>query len=145
PRGLSVFDSQINEAPVSPVADMDQLRQRTESLQTLAENTDGLALVDSNDLRKQIRRIADDLTSYYLLGYYSTNSKLDGRFRSIKVRSKRPGIEIRARRGYTAATAAEVAKARTAADTVVPEAKAAVTRALGTIESDARAAGRETA
>jgi VWFA-related protein len=144
PRGLSVFDSQLNEAPGSPAADMAQLRQRTESLHTLAINTDGIALVNSNDLRKQVRRIADDLTSYYLLGYYSTNSKLDGRFRAIKVRSKRPGIEIRARRGYNAATAADVAKARTAAETVVPEAKAALTRALGTIESDARAAGRKT-
>ena len=93
---------------------------------------------------KQIRRIADDLTSYYLLGYYSTNSKLDGRFRNIKVRSKRPGIEVRARRGYSAPTPEERRPARTAADAVVPEAKAAVTRALGTIESDARAAGRKT-
>ena len=84
-------------------------KRRTESLQLLALNTDGLALLDSNDLRKQIRRAADDLTSYYLMAYYSTNSKLDGRFRSIKVRSKRPGIEIRARRGYSAATPAEVA------------------------------------
>ena len=59
--------------------------------------------MNSNDLKKQMRRIADDLTSYYLIGYYSTNSKLDGKFRSIKVRSKRPGIEVRARRGYSAA------------------------------------------
>src|SRR5207344_741351 len=87
---------------------------------------------------------ADDLTSYYLLGYYSTNTKLDGKYRTIKVRSKRPGVEIRSRRGYSAATAADVAKARTASETVVPEAKAAITRALGTIESDARAAGRKT-
>ena len=145
PRGLPAFDTPIGpEPPLGPVADHAQLVQRTESLHTLALNTDGIALVNSNDLRKQIRRIADDLTSYYLLGYYSTNSKLDGRFRNIKVRSKRPGIEIRSRRGYNAATAAEVAKARTAAETVVPEAKAAVTRALGTIESDARAAGRKT-
>jgi VWFA-related protein len=145
PRGLSVFDTAIGpDPPLGLVADHAQLVQRTESLQTLAENTDGLAMVNSNDLRKQIRRMADDLTSYYLLGYYSTNSKLDGKFRNIKVRSKRPGIEIRARRGYSAATAADVAKARTASETVVPEAKAAVTRALGTIESDARAAGRKT-
>jgi hypothetical protein len=145
PRGLPAFDTPVGpNKPLSPVADHAQLVRRTESLHTLAINTDGIALVNSNDLRKQIRRIADDLTSYYLLGYYSTNSKLDGRFRTIKVRSKRPGIEIRARRGYNAATAADVAKARTAAETVIPEAKAALTRALGTIESDARAAGRKT-
>src|SRR4029078_3966070 len=90
-------------------------------------------------------RVAEDLTSYYLMGYYSTNSKLDGKFRNIKVRSKRPGVEVRSRRGYNAATAAEAASARTAAEAVVPEAKAAVTRALGSIESDAPAARRRTA
>jgi VWFA-related protein len=145
PRGLPVFDTPLGPEPPLPLeADSAQLKQRTESLHTLAINTDGLALVNINDLTKQIRRIADDLTSYYLLGYYSTNSKLDGRFRFIKVRSKRPGVEVRSRRGYSAATAEEAAKARTAAETVIPEAKAAVTRALGTIESDARAAGRKT-
>ena len=99
------------------------LISRSETLHTLALNTDGLALLNSNDLKKQIRRVADDLTSYYLMGYYSTNSKLDGRFRAIKVRSKRPGVEIRSRRGYNAATAAEVATARAAAEVVVPEAE----------------------
>jgi VWFA-related protein len=143
PRGLPAFDTPIDQ-PLPPAADHAQLIQRIESLRTLALNTDGIALVNSNDLTKQIRRMADDLTSYYLLGYYSTNNKLDGKFRSIKVRSKRPGIEIRSRRGYNAATAEEVARARAVIDAVVPEAKAAVTRALGTIESDARAAGRKT-
>ena len=48
----------------------------------------------------------DDLTSYYLLGYYSS-AKLDGKFHSITVRVKRPGVQVRARRGYLAATEAE--------------------------------------
>jgi VWFA-related protein len=145
PRGLPAFDTPIGpRAPLSPVADHAQLVSRTESLHTLALNTDGIALVNNNDLKAQIRRMADDLTSYYLLGYYSTNNKLDGKFRNIKVRSRRPGVEIRSRRGYNAPTAAEVARIRAAADVVVPEAKAAITRVLGTIESDARAAGRKT-
>ena len=145
PRGLPVFDTPIGpDPPLGLVADSAQLKARNDSLHTLALNTDGIALVNNNDLKNQIRRIADDLTSYYLLGYYSTNSKLDGRFRNIKVRSKRPGVEIRSRRGYNAPTPEDVAKARAAADMVVPEAKAAITRALGTIEGDARAAGRQT-
>jgi len=145
PRGLPAFDTPIGpDRPLGPVADLAQLKARNESLHTLALNTDGIALVNNNDLKKQIRRMADDLTSYYLLGYYSTNSKLDGRFRNIKVRSKRPGVEIRSRRGYNAPTPEDVARARAAADVVVPEARAAVTRVLGTIESDARAAGRKT-
>jgi hypothetical protein len=140
---LPAFDTPI-DAPLPPAADFAQLRARHEALRMLSINTDGLALLDSNDLKGQMRRIADDLTSYYLMGYYSTNNKLDGKFRSIKVRAKRPGVEVRSRRGYSAATVAEVTKARAAVDAVVPEAKAAVTRALGTIESDARAAGRTT-
>lgn len=143
PRGLPAVDTPIGpDPPLPPTADHAQLRARTESLHTLALNTDGIALVNNNELKKQIRRIADDLTSYYLLGYYSTNPKLDGRFRTIKVRSKRPGVEVRSRRGYNAPTPEDVARARAAADLVVPEAKAAVTRVLGTLESDARAAGR---
>jgi hypothetical protein len=143
PRGLPVWDTPLGpEPPLPPVADADQLRGRRETLQTLASNTDGIALVNDNDLKKQIRRVADDLTSYYLLGYYSTNTRLDGGFRSIKVRAKRPGVEIRARRGYRAPTPEEVARARAATDIVVPEAKAALNRALGSIETDARALGR---
>jgi VWFA-related protein len=145
PRGLPGFDTPIGpEPPLPPAADYAQLKARHDALRILAANTDGLALLDNNDLKKQMRRVADDLTSYYLMGYYSTNNKLDGKFRSIKVRSKRPGVEVRSRRGYSAATLAEVTKARAAADAPVPEAKAALTRALGTIESDARAAGRTT-
>ncbi len=80
------------------------LRQRIEVMRTLADNTDGIAVVNSNDLDGGMRRISDDLTSYYLLGYYSTNAKLDGRFRSLKVKVKQPGVDVRARRGYRAAT-----------------------------------------
>jgi hypothetical protein len=146
PRGLVVFDSPIGPDPPPTITqDYANLKTRHDSLATLAINTDGIALENSNDLHKQLRKIADDLTSYYLLGYYSTNAKPDGRFRTIKVRSKRPGVEIRARHGYRAASAAEVDAATAAADRPVPEAKAALTRALGAIETDARAQGRPTA
>jgi VWFA-related protein len=114
---------------------------RTVSLEMLSTNTNGIALLASNDLSKEFKRIADDLTSYYLIGYYSTNPKLDGRYRTIKVRSKRPGIDVRARQGYRAASAAEVNAARAATDLPVSEEKTALSRALGTIETDARAQG----
>jgi hypothetical protein len=81
------------------------LRGRLTSLRTLADATDGIAVVDSNDLAKGLQRIADDLSSYYLLGYYSSG-KLDGRFHPISVRVKRPGVQVRARRGYLAMTPA---------------------------------------
>ena len=145
PRGLPVFDNEIGPyPPPGVIADAAMLRTRTESLHELALNTDGIALVNSNDLHKQVRRIAADLTSYYLIGYYSTNGKLDGRYRTIRVRSKRPGIEVRSRRGYRAATEDEVNAARLSTSAPVPDAKAAVNRALGFIESDVRAQGRKT-
>ncbi len=60
-----------------------------------------------------MKRIADDLSDYYLLGYTSTNAKLDGKFRKIAVRVKRPGVQVRARRGYLAATEADASAAAT--------------------------------
>ena len=90
------------------------LTGRLNSLRTLAEATDGLAIVDSNDLAGGLRRVVNDLSLYYLLGYYSSG-KLDGKFHSIKVRVKRPGVQVRARRGYLAATPAAVTAAAAAA------------------------------
>ena len=99
PRGLAIFDYPIGPArPPSLTVDLAHLRTRITTLQTLAENTDGIAVVNSNDLDKGLRRIADDLSSYYLLGYYSSNPKLDGGYRKIAVRVKRPGVQVRARR-----------------------------------------------
>ena len=91
---------------------MDRLVNRVESLRTLADATDGLAVVNTNDLAGGARRIVNDLSTYYLLGYQSTNTKLDGRWRVITVRVKTPGVQIRARKGYRALTEAEVALLR---------------------------------
>jgi VWFA-related protein len=108
-RGLAAFDRDLNENPVLGPADETLLvRSRVESLKTLADNTDGLAVVDTNDLDKGFQRIVDDMTSYYLLGYYSTNTKLDGKIRKIKVRVKRNGVDVRARRSYRAPTEEEI-------------------------------------
>ncbi len=116
PRGLAVFDTPImrQDVPgppppeVSLRTDQAMLTARITSLRTIAEATDGLAVVGNNDLAKGLRRVVDDLSSYYLLGYYSTG-KLDGKFHSITVRVKRPGVQVRARRGYLAATPAAAA------------------------------------
>lgn len=142
PRGLPAWDNPMGpDAPPPVTVDQAMLKGRIEAMRTLALNTDGMAVVNSNDLDRGLQRISDDLTSYYLLGYYSSNSKLDGRLRSLRVRVKQPGVEVRARKGYRAATAEEVAAARRAADAPVPEAKATVTSAidrLGRIRADAR-------
>jgi VWFA-related protein len=109
PRGLAVFDSPIGpRRPPAPAEDMRNLTARQNALRELAENTDGLAVVNTNAIERAMQRIVDDLTSYYLLGYYSTNTKLDGKFREITVRVKRPGVNVRARRGYRGATAQDL-------------------------------------
>jgi VWFA-related protein len=121
PRGLVVFDQNIvpaagvgvgpNANPSVPaVQDQAQLTARVTSLRRLAEGTDGTAVVATNNIAPALRRIGDDLSSYYLLGYYSTG-KLDGRFHAITVRVKRPGVSVRARRGYQAPRAADLTKA----------------------------------
>ena len=129
PRGLAVFDQPFDYKPAGAPRgadqaqvgrtegvndDMARLRGRLETLETAASATDGLAMTRSNDLTASLARVVADLSDYYLIGYASTNSKIDGSFRRIDVRVKRPGVELRARRGYRAATAAEVA-ARAAA------------------------------
>jgi VWFA-related protein len=129
PRGLVVFDSSIEEN-IGLQQDSANLRARLDSMRALAVDTDGEALINTNNIEGGLKRIADDLSSYYLFGYYSTNSKLDGRFRSITVRVKRPGVRVRARRGYRGRTAEEVAAtARTAPD----PARDAVATALNTV------------
>jgi VWFA-related protein len=137
PRGLVAFDTDLGpNPPLSLTDDAALLRSRHEALKVAALNTDGIAVMDSNDIEKGLKRVTDDLSSYYLLGYSSTNSRLDGRFRSIKVRVKRPGIEIRARRGYKAMTQEEASASAAVASAPPPSPEAdAVAKAVSSLES----------
>ncbi len=80
-----------------------------DSLISLAHETDGIAITGTNDLSGGMKKIADDLAAYYVLGYYTTNTKWDGAIRTIKVKLKPSGETIRARRQYRAPTEAEIA------------------------------------
>jgi hypothetical protein len=132
-----------------PVIGMAQMRSRDreffstplQTLKTLGPATNGLAIVDSNNLAAGLQRVVDDFNSFYLLGYNSTNSKMDGRYRRISVKVKRPGVEVRAREGYTSGRTGspgpppgEPAKAPTS------EAEAMVTSALARIAPTGRTA-----
>lgn len=85
------------------------VRRATDGLMLLATETDGLAIVNTNDLSGGMKKIADDLAAYYLLGYYTTNTTFDGGLRTIKVRLKANGKAVRARRQYRAPTPVEIA------------------------------------
>jgi VWFA-related protein len=113
--GLTVFETSIAQqvqerARPSPAArgqtalseNVARTEVRIDALRTLADNTDGLAVVSTNDLAGGLRRIVNDVSAYYVLGYYSTNTRQDGRFRRIEVKTSRPNVHIRARRGYVA-------------------------------------------
>jgi VWFA-related protein len=73
-----------------------------ETLVTLASDTGGRAFLDSNDFSKIFKGVQQDTSTYYLLGYHSTNLARDGRYRHIVVKTSVPGVKIDYRRGYYA-------------------------------------------
>jgi len=73
-----------------------------ETLVTLASDTGGRAFLDSNDFSKIFKGVQQDTSTYYLIGYHSTNAARDGHYRRIVVKSVVPGVKIDYRRGYYA-------------------------------------------
>ncbi len=84
PRGTGIFSGQAQRQQMA------RLQNQQETLVTLAADTGGKAFLDSNDLSLGIRQAQEDIRSYYILGYYSSNPAQDGRFRRIRVRLNRP-------------------------------------------------------
>ncbi len=134
PRGLATGEFDINEN-VGMTRSNDSLRQTQDTLRVLAEETDGRAIVNRNDLARAMKQIVTDSSAYYLIGYNSTQAPQDGKFHEIKVRVKRPGTQVRARKGYWALTMAE---ATVAAAPPKPGPPPAVNRALAGIAEAAR-------
>jgi VWFA-related protein len=110
PRGLAAFEFGVNES-VGLQQDAASLRASLDTLYSIAANTDGRAIVNRNDLATGMKQIIRDSSGYYLLGYNSTQAPMDGKFHSIKVAVKRRGVDVRARKGYWAYTAEDVARA----------------------------------
>ncbi len=81
----------------------------------LAEESGGFAVVNSNSLSAGFARIAREHSSYYLVGYYSTNNEADGKFRRNVVTVSRRGLRVVHRGGYIAASANARPLARTRA------------------------------
>lgn len=73
-----------------------------ETLATLATDTGGRSFFDLGDFREVFQRVQHDSAGYYLVGYYSNNSKQDGRWRQVEVRVRAPGARVRFRKGYYA-------------------------------------------
>ncbi len=72
------------------------------TMHTLAEATGGRVFENTNDIEGAMRQVMDDSRSTYTVGYYPDHDKWDGKFREIKVRVQRSGVEVRSRSGYLA-------------------------------------------
>ena len=130
PRGLTPFEYDIDAVPggasISFQSDRRALQMTQDTLRVLAEQTDGRAIVNRNGLLEGLGQLIRDSSAYYLLGYNSTQSQNDGKFHEIKVRVKRSGVDVRARKGYWALTAADVKRVTSAAPDVAKPVMAAL-------------------
>ncbi|HYK61288.1 MAG TPA: VWA domain-containing protein [Bryobacteraceae bacterium] len=79
PGGAGMYNGQ------SALATMSNFQRTQDTLWALAEDTGGKALLDNNDLGKGIVNAQKAISSYYILGYYTTNTNLDGKFRRVKI------------------------------------------------------------
>lgn len=92
-----------------------------EALLALANDTGGRAVLRSADLADDLSRIARDASSYYLITFQSERDA-DGRFHALDIRVRRPGVQLRVRKGYWATLADSVWRSRlsTSAEAVRP-------------------------
>ena len=110
PRGLAVFEYDLSNASIGIQTDSRIMRRLQDTLYLLAEQTDGRAIINRNDVAPGLAQIVRDQSAYYLLGYTSSDTPTDGKFHEIKVRVSRPDVKIRARKGYYALTEENAAR-----------------------------------
>lgn len=120
PRGLTdLGDEAITIASLSDDPSVDygtsrgfqrELLMAQESLIALAEETGGIAVVRNNDVAGGLSRVVRDTSRYYVIGYVTDPTVSPGKFRQIEVKVRRPGLKVRARRGYLPPDARAAAK-----------------------------------
>jgi VWFA-related protein len=97
PGGLAMYTGAAANAAIS------NLQRSQDTLWTLAADTGGKALLDSNDLSQGIVQAQRAISSYYILGYYTTNPNLDGKFRKVKITlNGNASASLQYRQGYYA-------------------------------------------
>jgi VWFA-related protein len=133
PRGLTDLGDEtieIGSFPddtslgIGPGSLQNELRMAQDSLRTLSEETGGFAVVNRNDFSTAFDRIVEDNSSYYVLAYYPPDAR-PGREHKIQVRVSRPGVTVRARRGYVTPKKTTPEKVNTK-DTRTPEVRGAL-------------------
>ena len=86
-------------------------RLSQDSLREISYETGGFASMNMNSLDRAFERIVNENSAYYVLGFSSSNERRDGSYRKLEVRVRRPGLQVRSRNGYTAASGREPANA----------------------------------
>ena len=119
PRGLATSEYDLSDR-VAAEADRQVLTESLDSLRVIADNTDGRPIVNRNEPFPELRRMVQDNSSYYLLGYTTSVAPRDGKFHEIQVRVKRKDVEVRARKGYWAYTAEDAERASAPAKPAAP-------------------------
>ena len=77
------------------------VRETQDSLRVLAEETGGTAVVNQNDFDKALKRIDNETSDYYVIGYYSSNPDPLKRTRRLELRTTRPGVTVKGREQYS--------------------------------------------
>jgi VWFA-related protein len=113
------FGERIDEKDV--LAAIADTTQDAEGAATLARDTGGFSVAQTNDLETGIVRIARESRSFYLLGYSPGNVPRDGRFRKIEVKVRRKDAVVRARRGYFAPSDVPDAEAQRVREGIDPQ------------------------
>ena len=102
PRGLSDGGGLGERAEAPSLDERAAVRDSQRNLSILAESAGGFAFTNQTNIDAAFARIVRENSSYYLLGFSSTNSQRDGRFRRVQVRVRRPGLTVVSRAGYVA-------------------------------------------
>ncbi len=90
----------VRYAARSLADNLSEMSFRADTLRSIADETGGVSIVDTNDFSKGFARIVEDNSHYYVLGYRSPRKLAANRFMSIRVQTTRPGLTVRARKGY---------------------------------------------
>jgi VWFA-related protein len=93
PGGLAMYNGAAFRAG------MDSFQRSQDTLYTLAGDTGGKAMLDTNDLASGIVAAEQAISSYYILGYYTTNPNLDGKLRRVKITLKEIPAKLTYREG----------------------------------------------
>ncbi len=96
PGGVGMYSG------MSAMANTNNFQKSQDTLYALAADTGGKALLDNNDLSAGVVQAQNAITSYYIVGYYSANAAMDGRFRRIKITLADASLKLDYRQGYYA-------------------------------------------